>query len=195
MQEIREPSRVTPVMAETDVLVVGSGPGGLSAAIAAAGEGVETMLVERYGCFGGNITQAMVEPIAWYRHESTIDPARATVLGLVLCPTRELAQQVCDVLAALALPRGVRVALVVGGDPMHPQIAALQGGAQVVVGTPGRVLDLYQQRFLSFPWTEFTVLDEADKMFEIGFIEHLIKGTMITFIILRTNLGCLNATG
>ena len=102
-----------------------------------------------------------------------IDPARATVLGLVLCPTRELAQQVSNVLAALALPRGVRVALVMGGDPMHPQIAALQAGAQVVVGTPGRVLDLYQQRFLSFPWTEFAVLDEADKMFEIGFLDDI----------------------
>ena len=54
-------------MAETDVLVVGGGPGGLSAALASAREGVETMLVERYGCFGGNITQAMIGSIAWYR--------------------------------------------------------------------------------------------------------------------------------
>ncbi len=104
-----------------------------------------------------------------------IDPARAAVLALVLCPTRELAQQVAGVLSALALPRGVRVALVVGGDPMHPQIAALQAGAQVVVGTPGRVLDLYQQRFLQFPWTEYVVLDEADKLFEIGFIDDVRK--------------------
>ena len=73
MKHIEEQPRMTPVLAETDVLVVGSGPGGLAAALAAAREGVETMLVERYGCFGGNITQAMVEPIAWYRHEGTID--------------------------------------------------------------------------------------------------------------------------
>src|SRR5262245_61920631 len=106
---------------------------------------------------------------------SKIDAARATVLGLVLCPTRELAQQVHGVLATLGLPRGVRVAMCVGGDPIHPQIAQLQAGAQVVVGTPGRVLDLYQQRFLSFPWTEFVVLDEADKMFEIGFIDDIKK--------------------
>jgi ATP-dependent RNA helicase DeaD len=106
---------------------------------------------------------------------SRIDAARSTVLGLVLCPTRELAQQVHGVLATLGLPRGVRVAMCVGGDPIHPQIAQLQAGAQVVVGTPGRVLDLYQQRFLSFPWTEFVVLDEADKMFEIGFIDDIRK--------------------
>jgi len=73
MKHIEEKSRTIPVMAQTDVLVIGSGPGGLSAALAAAREGMETMLVERYGCFGGNITQSQVEPIAWYRHEKTID--------------------------------------------------------------------------------------------------------------------------
>lgn len=73
MKQIEEPSRTVPVMAQTDVLVVGSGPGGLAAALAAAREGVETMLVERYGCFGGNITQVPVESIAWYRHEGTIE--------------------------------------------------------------------------------------------------------------------------
>jgi len=67
VQRIEEPARQIPVMAETDVLVVGGGPGGLSAALAAAREGVETMLVERHGCFGGVITQAMIGTIAWYR--------------------------------------------------------------------------------------------------------------------------------
>ena len=73
MNLIEEPARKIPVMAETDILVVGSGPGGLSAALAAAREGVSTMLVERFGCFGGNITQAGVESIAWYRHEKTVE--------------------------------------------------------------------------------------------------------------------------
>jgi len=73
MKQIKEMPRKVPVMAETDVMVVGSGPAGLAAALGAAREGVKTMLVERYGCFGGVITQVGVEGIAWYRHEGTID--------------------------------------------------------------------------------------------------------------------------
>jgi len=74
MQHIEEPSRKVPVMAETDVLVIGGGPGGLSAALAAAREGVDTVLIERYGCFGGVITQSMIGSIAWYRsNEKVVD--------------------------------------------------------------------------------------------------------------------------
>lgn len=104
-----------------------------------------------------------------------VDAARTTVLGLVLSPTRELSEQVHEVLKELGAARGIKTALIVGGEPMRPQVLALQGGAQVVVGTPGRVLDLMNQGFLSFPWTEFAVLDEADKMLEIGFIEDIAK--------------------
>jgi len=71
MNHIEKPARSIPVMAETDVLVVGGGPAGLAAAIAASREGVDTMLVERWGSFGGNITQAYVGSIAWYRYEQT----------------------------------------------------------------------------------------------------------------------------
>ncbi|MHA2283751.1 MAG: FAD-dependent oxidoreductase [Promethearchaeota archaeon] len=68
-----EPSRETPIMSETDVLVLGGGPAGLAAALSAAREGVDTMLVERYGCFGGVITQSMIGTIAWYRYANTVD--------------------------------------------------------------------------------------------------------------------------
>jgi len=106
---------------------------------------------------------------------SLLDSDRSTVLGLVLCPTRELASQVHDVLAELGAVRGIKTALIVGGDPPQPQVKALQDGAQLVIGTPGRVMDLYNQGFLSFPWTEFVVLDEADEMLEIGFIDDIKK--------------------
>jgi len=73
MTTIVEPGRSVEVILETDVLVVGSGPGGLAAALAAARAGARTALIDRNGCFGGNITQVGVEGFAWYRHEHTVD--------------------------------------------------------------------------------------------------------------------------
>jgi ribulose 1,5-bisphosphate synthetase/thiazole synthase len=70
---ILEPARQVPVIRHTEVLVVGSGPGGLSAALAAARAGVEVTMVERFGCYGGNITVVGVEGLAWYRHEQTVE--------------------------------------------------------------------------------------------------------------------------
>jgi ribulose 1,5-bisphosphate synthetase/thiazole synthase len=73
VKQIDEPARSIDVVAETEVLVVGSGPAGLAAAIASARAGAHTTLIDRYGCFGGNITQVGVEGFAWYRHQATVD--------------------------------------------------------------------------------------------------------------------------
>src|SRR5215470_12766032 len=73
MKTVTQAAREVPVIAEVDVLVVGSGPGGLAAALGAARAGVKTMVVERFGCLGGNITVVGVESLAWYRREKTVD--------------------------------------------------------------------------------------------------------------------------
>ncbi len=97
------------------------------------------------------------------------DAQQRQVQALVLTPTRELARQVSQVLTALAKDAGVKVALIYGGRPFGPQERALADGAQVVVGTPGRVLDHLRRRTLRLEQLRMLVLDEADEMLDQGF--------------------------
>jgi superfamily II DNA/RNA helicase len=90
--------------------------------------------------------------------------------ALVVVPTRELAGQVADDLRMAGVARGVRVATVYGGRAYEPQIEALRGTVDIVVGTPGRLLDLIGQRHLDLSAVRSLVLDEADKMLDLGFL-------------------------
>ena len=101
----------------------------------------------------------------------SLDISLRAVQGLVLCPTRELALQVTAALEKYGASRGVRALTVYGGTSIHPQVSALRRGVHIVVGTPGRVLDCIRRGALSLDTVEHVVLDEADEMLRMGFIE------------------------
>ncbi|WP_439608865.1 DEAD/DEAH box helicase [Hydrogenophaga sp.] len=99
------------------------------------------------------------------------------VRALVLVPTRELAAQAGEVLRSLAqhLPQRPKVAVVFGGVSINPQMMALRGGADVVVATPGRLLDLIEHNALRLSGVELLVLDEADRLLDLGFADELAR--------------------
>ena len=99
-----------------------------------------------------------------------IDPSSSHVQALVLTPTRELCVQVTEEIARIGEFRGVRTVAIYGGSSMDRQIDALGRGAQVVIGTPGRVLDLIRRRELVLDRVNTVILDEADRMLDMGFI-------------------------
>lgn len=101
-----------------------------------------------------------------------IDPKLRAVQSLVLAPTRELAIQVAEHIESYAkYERGIEVVAVYGGAPFHTQARALHRGAQIVVGTPGRVIDHLERRTLKLDQVRFLALDEADEMLRMGFAE------------------------
>lgn len=102
-----------------------------------------------------------------------LEPDKNTTQALVLAPTRELAVQVAGELHAFARYTGLRVVPVYGGQPIDRQFRALKQGAQIVVGTPGRVLDHLRRGSLTLDGVKICVLDEADEMLALGFLEDM----------------------
>jgi ATP-dependent RNA helicase DeaD len=115
---------------------------------------------------GTGKTAAFGLPIAQY-----IDPSEREVQALVLTPTRELCIQVTQALRAYGARSGVDVVAVFGGAPIRTQQAQLRAGGHVVVGTVGRVLDLISRHSIVLHDCRFVVLDEADEMLDLGFLE------------------------
>ena len=99
-----------------------------------------------------------------------LDADLGEVQGLVLVPTRELAQQVLEVLQLLAAPRGMMAIGLLGGHAIRNDLSALERRPQIVVGTPGRIIDHLQRGTLSLRHVTYAVLDEADQMLDIGFL-------------------------
>jgi ATP-dependent RNA helicase RhlE len=105
------------------------------------------------------------------RHANTsASPARHPVRALILTPTRELAAQVEESVRTYGKYLGLRCTVVFGGIPMEPQTAALRQGVEFLVATPGRLLDHVQQKTVNLQRVEAFVLDEADRMLDMGFI-------------------------
>ena len=103
-----------------------------------------------------------------------IDPTVKGVQAIILCPTRELCLQIGkDIQSYAKYLSGVRPLCIYGGSSIERQIKALKSGCNIVVGTPGRTLDMIRRRKLRLQWVKWMVLDEADEMLNMGFQEDL----------------------
>ena len=122
-----------------------------------------------------------------------VDPESDQVQGLILAPTRELAIQIKDELHDLCTFReGVRVVCLYGGQPIEKQITQLKNKPQIVVATPGRLMDHMKRRTVKLDGVQTVVLDEADRMLDMGFIQDVTR--ILDRIPHRRNLGLFSAT-
>jgi len=122
---------------------------------------------------GTGKTAAFVLPILQRLHASPRNDGRRGVRVLVLVPTRELAMQVEASVRTYGAHRPIRSTTIFGGVGFHPQVRALRGGAEIVVATPGRLLDHVGQGTIDLSRVEVLVLDEADRMLDMGFIRDI----------------------
>ena len=122
-----------------------------------------------------------------------IDPANEAVQGLILAPTRELALQIGDELRGLLTHYDdVRVAVLYGGQKLEPQFAQLKKKPQIVVATPGRLMDHYKRRSIRLDGVQTVILDEADRMLDMGFFKDVTG--IVEKVPHRRNLGLFSAT-
>ena len=122
-----------------------------------------------------------------------VDPESSDVLALVLAPTRELAIQIRDELRDLcAFKEGVRTVCLYGGQPIDKQITQLKKHPQIVVATPGRLMDHVKRRTVRLDKVQTVVLDEADRMLDMGFIKDVTR--ILDLMPQRRNLGLFSAT-
>jgi len=119
---------------------------------------------------GTGKTAAFVLPILTKLAGTAGDGQRRGMQALVVAPTRELVVQIEENVRAYAKHLPLRMATVFGGVSERPQIEALRSGVELVVATPGRLIDLMGQRHVNFSAIEFLVLDEADRMLDMGFL-------------------------
>ncbi len=120
---------------------------------------------------GSGKTAAFLLPII----HKLIGRPRGTTRALILTPTRELASQIHEVLRDLAMHTPITGAVVVGGMGMGPQEHAFRVGVDVIIATPGRLLDHFRASYAKLPGIEFLVLDEADRMLDMGFLPEIKK--------------------
>ena len=122
-----------------------------------------------------------------------IDAERDDLQALILAPTRELAIQICDELRSLlAFYKNIRVAVLYGGQKIDVQLKALKRSPQIVVATPGRLMDHYNRHTIRFDKVDTVILDEADRMLDMGFFKDVTK--IIDKVKNRKNLGLFSAT-
>ncbi|MCD8341638.1 MAG: DEAD/DEAH box helicase [Clostridiales bacterium] len=121
------------------------------------------------------------------------DPAQTAVTTLVLAPTRELALQIRDDLRELSqFKPGIRITCLYGGQPIEKQLKQLKEKPQIVVATPGRLMDCKKRKAVRLDKVETVILDEADRMLDMGFIEDVTK--ILDMMPQRKNLGLFSAT-
>ena len=122
---------------------------------------------------GSGKTAAFTLPILQHLAAQQIRPAPFVARALILAPTRELALQIDETVRALAINLRLRTAVIIGGASRFKQVEAMRRGADIVIGTPGRVCDLMQTRELQLGAITHFVLDEADRMLDLGFIKDI----------------------